>query len=51
MLLLLVVLSLVTTTKSIDEMNSCNLPITLVAACVIDIVLLVVYYVIVNMLF
>ena len=51
MLLLLVVLSLVTTTKSIDEMNSCNLPITLVVACMIDIVLLVVYYVIVNMLF
>ena len=51
MLLLLVVLSLVTTTKSIDEMNGCNLPIVLVAACMIDIVLLVVYYVIVNMLF
>ena len=50
MLLLLVVLALVTSTKSKAEMDSYNLPVALVAAGMIDIMLLVVY-VIVNMLF
>ena len=50
MLLLLVVLSLVTTTKSVDEMDSYNLPVALVAAGMIDIMLLAVYC-IVNLLF
>ena len=46
LLLLLVVLSLVIAIK-IDEKNNYNVPVTLYAACIIDIVLLV----IVNMLF
>ena len=50
MVLLLVVLSLVISIKSIDEMDSYNLPVALVAAGMIDIMLLAVY-VIVNMLF
>ena len=50
MLLLLVVLALVTSTKNRKEMDNYNLPVALVAAGMIDIMLLVVY-VIVNMLF
>ena len=50
MVLLLLVLALITTTKSIDEMDSYNLPVALVAAGMIDIMLLAVY-VIVNLLF
>ena len=50
MVLLLVVLALITSTKSKTEMDSYNLPVALVAAGMIDIVLLVVYC-IVNMLF
>ena len=49
MLLLLVVLALVTSTKNRKEMDSYNLPVALVAASMIDIMLLVVY-VIVNLL-
>ena len=50
MLLLLVVLALVTSTKSKAEMDSYNLPVALVVAGMIDIMLLVVY-VVVNLLF
>ena len=50
MVLLVLVLALITSTKSIDEMDSYNLPVALVAAGMIDIVLLVVYC-IVKMLF
>ena len=50
MVLLLLVLALITSTKSRKEMDSYNLPVALVAAGMIDIMLLVVY-VIVNLLF
>ena len=50
MVLLLLVLALITSTKNRKEMDSYNLPVALVAAGMIDIMLLVVY-VIVNMLF
>ena len=50
MVLLLLVLALITSTKSRKEMDSYNLPVALVAAGMIDIMLLVIY-VIVNMLF
>ena len=50
MVLLLLVLALITSTKSRKEMDSYNLPVALVAAGMIDIMLLVVY-VIVKMLF
>ena len=50
MVLLLLVLALITSTKSRKEMDSYNLPVALVAAGMIDIVLLVVY-VIAKMLF
>ena len=50
MVLLLLVLALITSTKSRKEMDSYNLPVALVAAGMLDIMLLVVY-VIVNMLF
>ena len=50
MLLLLVVLALVTSTKSKAEMDSYNLPVALVVAGIFDIVLLSVYG-IVSMLF
>ena len=49
MVLLLLVLALVTSTKNRKEMDSYNLPAALVAAGMIDIMLLVVY-VIVNRL-
>ena len=49
LLILLVVLSLVISIK-IDEKNNYNAPVTLYAACIIDIVLLVIYG-IVDMLF
>lgn len=48
-ILLLVVLSLVIAIK-IDEKNNYNVPVTLYATCIIDIVLLVVFG-IVDMLF
>ena len=50
MVLLLLVFALITSTKSIDEMDSYNLPVALVVAGMIDIMLLVVYGV-VNLLF
>ena len=50
MLLLLVVLALVTSTKNRKEMDSYNLPVALVVAGIFDIVLLSVYG-IVSMLF
>lgn len=50
MVLLLLVLALITSTKSRKEMDSYNLPVALVAAGMIDIILLAVY-VIVNLLF
>ena len=50
MVLLLLVLALITSTKSSKEMDSYNLPVALVAAGMIDIMLLAVYC-IVNMLF
>ena len=49
LLLLLVVLSLVIAIK-IDEKNKCNVPVTLFATCIFDIVLLVIFG-IVDMLF
>ena len=50
MVLLVLVLALITSTKNRKEMDSYNLPVALVAAGMIDIMLLVVY-VIVNLLF
>ena len=50
MMLLLLVLALVTSTKNRKEMDSYNLPVALVAAGMIDIVFLVVYG-IVDLLF
>ena len=50
MVLLLLVLALITSTKNRKEMDSYNLPVALVAASMIDIMLLVVY-VVVNLLF
>ena len=50
MVLLLLVLALITSAKNRKEMDSYNLPVALVAAGMIDIMLLVVY-VIVKMLF
>ena len=50
MVLLLVLLALITSTKSKTEMDSYNLPVALVAAGMIDIMLLVIYG-IVDMLF
>ena len=50
MVLLLLVLALITSTKTRKEMDSYNLPVALVAAGMIDIMLLAVY-VIVNLLF
>ena len=50
MVLLLLVLALVTSTKNRKEMDSYNLPVALVTAGMIDIVLMVVYG-IVNLLF
>ena len=50
MVLLLLVLALITSTKNRKEMDAYNLPVALVAAGMIDIILLVVY-VIINMLF
>ena len=49
LLILLVVLSLAISIK-IDEKNNYNVPVTLFATCIIDIMLLVVYC-IVNLLF
>ena len=49
LLILLVVLSFVISIK-IDEKNNYNVPVTLFATCIIDIVLLVIYG-IVDMLF
>ena len=49
LLLLLVVLSLAISIK-IDEKNNYNVPVTLYATCIIDIVLLVIFG-IVDMLF
>lgn len=50
MVLLLLVCALVTTTKNRKEMDSYNLPVALVAAGMIDIMLLAIYSV-VNLLF
>ena len=50
MVLLLLVFALVTSTKNRKEMDNYNLPVALVAASMIDIMLLVVY-VVVNLLF
>ena len=50
MVLLLLVFALITSTKSRKEIDSYNLPVALVAAGMIDIMLLAVYC-IVNMLF
>ena len=50
MVLLLLVFALITSTKNRKEMDSYNLPVALVAAGMIDIMLLAVYC-IVNLLF
>lgn len=50
MVLLLLVVALITSTKNRKEMDSYNLPVALVVAGMIDIMLLVIYGV-VNLLF